>query len=485
MESSIPSSQSIKSVSSLAMSPCKHAILSFDPCPHVTEVGYRRPKLQRSMPANPGRKRKRGPVLSQKTSPVSFPRPLILPGDDLSLESKDPPQSLSKWLRKEYRNKVTPERNVVYVAGSPTFSTDMQFMSLWSKPQRQTATKTGIPHPSTKDVVEYLRAFYHGMTVKVSADLRLSFTSWSDEDCQIPDSKTRMKPNTRKKPEAPYFVGLATLSECFRIRTRASSDGVFLRQLNLGDLLDAAISILPSDAYALLLLVDQDIFEDDDDVFTCGRAYGGSRVAVISPARYNPKLDHVQNVEREHAWPASHCKAYMETCCTVVVPQNSARRKKIVETGNTNSDIAASNPSSTLSKTNAAIGPIQAAVSAYTKSPSQDSPSSLSLLWLARICRTASHELGHCFGIGHCAYYACVMQSSASLAEDARQPMYLCPVDLAKVLRATGLDEQKRYLALLAFCNKEERRSSATFAAFAAWLRGRLMEIEGIRGSLS
>lgn len=54
--------------------------------------------------------------------------------------------------------------------------------------------------------------------------------------------------------------------------------------MNPGELLDAAISILPDGAYALLFLVHQDLFESPEDEFVCGRAYGASRVAVVSMA---------------------------------------------------------------------------------------------------------------------------------------------------------------------------------------------------------
>lgn len=100
-----------------------------------------------------------------------------------------------------------------------------------------------------------------------------------------------------------------------RIRTRAAPDGLFPRQLNLDDLLDTAISMLPEDAYALLFLVNHDLFEDDGDTFVCGRAYGGSRVAIVSGARYSPDLDGIRSVERQHAWPASHCENYLSACC--------------------------------------------------------------------------------------------------------------------------------------------------------------------------
>ncbi|OWZ23232.1 hypothetical protein PHMEG_0001894 [Phytophthora megakarya] len=116
---------------------------------------------------------------------------------------------------------------------------------------------------------------------------------------------------------------------------------------------------------------------------------------------------------------------------------------------------------------------MQAAVRAFA-SVSASSQSDATL-WLARFCRTASHELGHCFGMDHCVYYACSMQGSAGLSEDARQPPYLCPVDLAKMLHATGADSTDRYKAILSFCESFEGQDK-TFAAFSAWLRCRIQQ---------
>ena len=119
----------------------------------------------------------------------------------------------------------------------------------------------------------------------------------------------------------PRWIGLSSDTDATRIRTRAGRDKVYNRQLNLDDLLDTAISILPEDAYALLMIVHHDLYENSEDDWTCGRAYGGSRVAVVSTARYNPLLDHlmihwVHEVPQHHAWPASHCDAYIqERCC--------------------------------------------------------------------------------------------------------------------------------------------------------------------------
>jgi archaemetzincin len=331
----------------------------------------------------------------------------VLPADDLSIDLSYP-QSLHDWLCEEDRNEVSLGKNVIYVAAPPGVQASVDFVSSWTHPQE------GAACPDIQDIIDYLKAFYYGLPVRHLSSPKLSFTAWSTEAV-----KSKVTSLT------PRFIGLDTSTECIRIRTRSSADGVFKRQLNLDDLLDAAISILPDDAFALLLVVRNDLYENADDIFTCGRAYGGSRVAVISTARYNPVLDHRQNVERVHAWPASHCKAYMETMCAAEASPAKRPKKRPKPQEN-----ISSRPPSHSRNLNSPSSALQAAMSAYSASLSSiptSSQTSLAALWLGRVCRTASHELGHCFGIDHCVYYACIIQGSASLAEDVRQPSYLCP----------------------------------------------------------
>jgi archaemetzincin len=261
------------------------------------------------------------------------------------------------------------------------------------------------------------------------------------------------------------WLNTHTYLECIGIRCRATPKGDFSHQLNLNDLLDAAIEILPADAYALIMLVEHDMFEDEDDEFVCGRAYGGSRVAVVSGARYNPVLDRVQGLARDHAWPASHCAKYVKDCC--------CKEGMDLEEYDRYEEVAVSDKAKAgeSMSSDGVISPMHAAVSAHSSLPSLDhAPSAVALsgLWLGRLCRTASHELGHCFGIDHCVYYSCAMQGSASVVEDARQPPYLCPIDLAKILRTTGADEQERYMSLLAFC--EKNKEVHLFASYKAWI---------------
>ena len=70
------------------------------------------------------------------------------------------------------------------------------------------------------------------------------------------------------------------------------------------------------------------------------------------------------------------------------------------------------------------------------------------------------------------------MQGSASIIEDARQPPYLCPIDLAKVLKATGADEKikERYRALDEFCKRFSEVH--LFEAFGKWIEVRLVELD-------
>jgi len=191
------------------------------------------------------------------------------------------------------------------------------------------------------------------------------------------------------------------------------------------------------------MIVEHDLYEDDDDDFACGRAFGASRICTVSTARYNPSLDILIGLDRSHAWPASHCQTYIGEICGVTGDDS------------TMSSLAIS-----------ADNPLQAAVTAF----SHYSEHSTEILWLERVCRTASHELGHCFGMEHCGFYACMMQGTSSIAEDVRQPPYLCPIDSAEVLHALDCDGNARDKAILDVCSKFGS-SGGMFTAYAAWLQ--------------
>ncbi|CZR56958.1 uncharacterized protein PAC_06847 [Phialocephala subalpina] len=431
---------------------CEHTSLTYSSTNHAAEIGFKRKTLPERLAAATPRGTLKSVPETAIESVGAFPAPLVLPDDDIALDPKCPPQSLRSWIQLKERNKVTPERKTIYLALPPGYDSDVEFVKQWSQP-RLKSKGPEIEHPKAQDVLEYLQAFYHGLPVKLFPRENLRFTS------EIGDLDDILKSDEDRQVIGLHFKkGYGNKG----IRTRPRPKGDYNHQLNLDDLLVAAIWALPEDAYALVMLVDHDLYEDEEDEFVCGRAYGGSRVAVITTARYNPALDTKQEVEREHAWPASHCTSHLNVLVDGKGVANVRKRK-----------ISISDPDDTEET------PLQAAVSAHNFLPSLNSspsPSSLSGLWLGRVCRTASHELGHCFGMGHCAYYACSMQGSASIIEDARQPPYLCPVDLAKMVTATGADVRERYEKILGFC--ERKRDVHLFAAFGAWVRGRLGELE-------
>ncbi|KAG8525835.1 uncharacterized protein KY384_000595 [Bacidia gigantensis] len=408
---------------------CKHARISFEPSNHAETVGFHRPQKQQRATAAGLRK-------GQFIDETSFPGPLVVPGDDLAVDPRWRAQSLRSWKGEKDRNAVTPGRKTIYVAGPPAISDEMRHMRSWDVP---TGVKTGNQSelhtvPDTREVAEYLSVFYHGMPVKMLQPHQspLRYTVWEDS--------LESHHGQRSAPKHKA-VALETSTEAVRIRCRPCPDGGFPYQLNLNDLLDVVISILPLDAYCLLLLVGQDLYEDEDDDFCCGRAYGGSRCAVVSYARYNPTLleSQITRLDVMHPWPASHCMAYVESLAksgqrwegqTKYSRKGDHKGKK--KTKPEVIDLTSSPPTSPATVVQETKSACHAAIHAYTANA--ESVSS----WLASICRTASHELGHCLGLDHCVYYACAMQGTASVAEDLRQPLYLCPIDLEKLGASLG-----------------------------------------------
>lgn len=452
------------------MSHCKHEYLSSSVMDSMKAL-YRPPAAETIRDAlavkEPARKKMKRSGESKDVSAFkenfvppesgTFPAPVVVSGDLLFEEPDYPPQTVQDCL--DVRNEVTSSRRTVYVVTPPSIAPEVEFLENCTKPvlpraHQDSIEDSSIDPPTTEHVTDYLRAFYHGLLVKQLKAPFLQYTTWEDP------STSKRPPRKAKLQPPPSYIALATSTSKTRIRCRASPDKTFQTQLNLNDILDVALSLLPGDAYAVLMLVHHDLYEDEDDDFCCGRAYGGSRVAVVSTARYNPILDVGQNVDREHSWPGAHCMTWLATQYT---------RKALVYNYLTPAkDLVGQGPGSAVAAAVLAEGGLSL--------PSSDSE--LGALWLGRVCKTASHELGHCFGMDHCMYYACIMQGTASLAEDVRQPPYLCPVDLAKLLRATATSEKERYEALLQFCArwKEDRM----FAAFGAWLEMRLGQPDAI-----
>jgi len=73
---------------------------------------------------------------------------------------------------------------------------------------------------------------------------------------------------------------------------------------------------------------------------------------------------------------------------------------------------------------------------------------------LLRTLKLATHETGHMFSIDHCKAFECNMNGSLSLPESDRNPLWLCPEDLAKLSYGVNFDSIERYKKLADFCKK-------------------------------
>ncbi|KAK1660155.1 hypothetical protein BDP55DRAFT_532589, partial [Colletotrichum godetiae] len=427
------------------------------------------------------------------TDPSTFPGPLVLPDDDLALEPRYPPQSLRSWATGEWRNRITEGRKTLYVADFPGVEEGLASMVReWEVPVLEGAATDGfgggLKQPRVEDVVSYFEAFYHPLPVEI-LPTAFRFVKW-DESVPL---------RGKEKKETPFRIGLATGSSAnaavIGIRCRPSPDGIAKYQLNLNDLLDALSGVLPVDAYAACMLIAQDLYEDEDDDFCCGRAFGGSRICTVSSFRYRPAMDGVMGVERGHGWPASHCGRFMEGAGGEMEADGKGKgrlkkgeKKEKVGGGEVLVDLRKVKGTAmgfAISASRNVLVPREA--SRNKKQAEED----LYGMWFSRVARTAVHEVGHCLGMDHCVYYACVMQGTGGLGEDSRQPPYFCPVCEAKFIWGLGETgvveggrggrwmegrmrevEKERMEVMGAFC--ERWKGVGMFAGLGGWLEARL-----------
>ncbi|KAE9044158.1 hypothetical protein PR001_g1994 [Phytophthora rubi] len=188
---------------------CEHDQLCLAPSSHAQPAGYARRTAQQLIAATRPSGRTPKPKSQGNAAPEAstFPAPLVLPGDDLSLDPKYDAQSLKSWLQEPERNAVTEERKTVYVVPVPSVGTKVKHMKEWIQPKfpAGTATKAQIPRPDPKEVVEYLAAFYTNLPVKLLSKPKLQFMSWDDD-------------RPAKKRSKASYVALAIGSEAIRIR---------------------------------------------------------------------------------------------------------------------------------------------------------------------------------------------------------------------------------------------------------------------------
>ncbi|UPK96143.1 hypothetical protein LCI18_007078 [Fusarium solani-melongenae] len=438
-------------------------------------AGFKRPSLNRRLLAasTSGKKRRdmfpipEDAMMDEET----FPGPLVLPSDFLTQLDHDTPlyhQSCKVW-RGYTRNEVNEDRNKIFVLPPPIFSEPVGGDSdSWGNPiVSESDTTPELPNwtassAQLKDLNDYLAAFYHPMTIQQSL-MQLKWHPYKGKPLE----------------EGQTYIGLEvpTVRDIFLIRYRPGKDGVSRMQVHAPDLLDAVLNRMPPKAHATVLLVDFDLYDLGDDGnnnFTVTKAYGASRIVLVSTFRLHPALDEIQDIDREHTWPASHCKAYADDLIAEEEETQTAKRHKM------SNDEPDEPPTS--------ISALPAAIEAYKKAPEPKTVDELAGVWLARVAFAVSRGLGYCFGMEHCTFYACIMQGVSSTRQQSHIPPYLCPICTSKLSWELGplldsgskINLQRRWVeeqavALKEFCGK--RDNVAQFSAFGAWLGKRIEDI--------
>lgn len=336
-----------------------------------------------------------------------IPRPFVEDADFVApnfragVEQDDAPQDYAEFAADKNRNLVTASRRtlVIVPVGVSLATRALAPHSL-----------DGLALPAIADVASYLSAFT-GLPTRIVAELPIE--NWTGGG------------RGRKA------VAVRTSKSLVKVRVK-KTDGEFQETLEVSDILDALLEELPKDAYAIVGLTPFDICEDE--AIIGGRAYGGSRIACLSYARYHPAFD---DISRD--WP--------------------------------------------LGLRAGAGGPITAAARAAAAALPRPSGTDL---WLERvITQVSSHEVGHCLGLDHCTMYNCWM------GENEGQAPYACPVCLRKLFDTTGAARgasdagraalpaaRTHYRALMNFCSS--RLQVQKWAAMHAWCSGRLAQLEAV-----
>jgi archaemetzincin len=178
-------------------------------------------------------------------------------------------------------------------------------------------------------------------------------------------------------------------------------------QYRVRGLLDVLYARKPRDAFCILGVTLEDLYESNGDSFAVGIASAGTGDGIFSFARYDPA--HPSNAPN--------------------TPSATATR--------------------TTTRTN--TRPTALPTASMSSTALRTTRTNVFTTLLARSCKVLVHELGHLYGLGHCVWYECCMNGSGHLSEDYRQPHHLCPVCLRKLQHVTQCSLVERYTALLGF----------------------------------
>ena len=105
------------------------------------------------------------------------------------------------------------------------------------------------PVPPIEEVLEYLRAFYHGLEVRLLADPPMEWVDW-ENPTQNSQKSTNKRPKAQTpKAQTPNCIGLSNGKQLIRIESRPSPDGVYSGQLDQNHLFELVRDIVPEDAF--------------------------------------------------------------------------------------------------------------------------------------------------------------------------------------------------------------------------------------------
>ena len=158
-----------------------------------------------------------------------------------------------------------------------------------------------------------------------------------------------------------------------------------------------------SDAFAVVGVTMCDLYSCDEDLFVAGMAAGGSKVAVLSFARYHPMLKMSPEKWQDYGYikKSSNYSYYEDNRprpTTTPVPLNR-----------------------------------------------NDLPQNVQSEYFHRAGKLLIHEMCHVYGIDHCIHYHCLMNGTAHLVEDFSSPCHICCVCLRKLHFRLGFDIIHRY----------------------------------------
>lgn len=191
-----------------------------------------------------------------------------------------------------------------------------------------------------------------------------------------------------------------------------------------------------SNAFAVVGITSSDLYSGESDLFIAGMAAGGSKVAVLSLARYHPHLKMCPFHWDDYS--------YLSNPSTYSYYEDEKRRRKIGSTTPPSFD------------------------SLSTKSQSE---------YIRRAGKLIVHEICHVYGIDHCIFYDCLMNGTGHLVEDFSAPSHLCPVCLRKLQFRLGFDVEERYEGLQRVFDKWNLRAESK------WIEDRLKVIRSTDSS--